>query len=98
VLLDSGASENLINEGSWKTLETRAFILSELIIIYNLDETEIKQGKITQYCWLNVKQGDKEHLLRFFITSMGKDCFILSYPFLFIFNPGRQILGPAINI
>jgi hypothetical protein len=55
VLLNSGASENLIDEETWKTLGIRAFRLPKLITIYNVDGTENKQGKITQYCWLKVK-------------------------------------------
>ena len=69
-LLDSGASENLIDEETWKTLGIGAFTLPRPITIYNVDGTENKQGKITRYCWLKVKRGDKEHRMRFFITGI----------------------------
>jgi hypothetical protein len=89
--LDSGASENLIDEESWKTLGIGAFVLPKPITIYNVDGMENKQGKITKYCWLKV------------LTGIGKDCFILGYPFLLAFNPQinwqkGQILGPATKI
>jgi len=58
-LLDSGASENLIDEETWNTLGIGAFKLPKPITILQLDGTENKQGKITQYCWLKVKKGTK---------------------------------------
>jgi hypothetical protein len=103
VLLDSGASKNLINEESWRTLGTKAFTLPKPVSIYNLDGMENVQGRISQYCWLKVRQGDKEYMMRFFLTKMGKVHLILGHPFLSIFNPEInwqkwQIIGPAIDI
>jgi len=46
-LLNSGASENLIDKDTWKTLGIGAFTLPRPITIYNVDGTENKQGKIT---------------------------------------------------
>src|SRR6266850_611567 len=102
-LLDSGASENLIDKETWKTLETGAFTLTKPIAVHNLDGTENKQGKITQYCWLRIKRGDEEQRMRFFIADTGEDHFILGYPFLSAFNlqvdwSKGQILGPMTNI
>jgi hypothetical protein len=54
-LLDSGASENLIDEETWKELRIGAFVLPKPITIYNVDGMENKQGKIIKYCWLKVK-------------------------------------------
>jgi hypothetical protein len=54
-LLDSRASENLIDKEIWKTLEIGAFVLSKPTTIYNIDRTENKQGKLIKYCWLKVK-------------------------------------------
>ena len=86
-LLDSGASENLIDEETWRSLGIGSFKLPKPITIYNVYRAENKQGKVTRYCWLKVRQGNKEHWMRFFLTGIGKDCFILGYPFLFTFNP-----------
>jgi hypothetical protein len=102
-LLDSGASENLIDVETWKTLGIGAFALPKPITIYNVDGTENKQGKITQYCWLKVKRGNQEHQMKFFLTNIGKDHFILGYPFLYAFNPQMnwkegQMLGPTTKI
>jgi hypothetical protein len=54
-LLDSGASENLINKETWETLRTKAFTLPKPVTIYNLDGMENAQGRISQYCWLKVR-------------------------------------------
>ena len=102
-LLDSGASENLINEETWKTLGIGAFALPKPITIYNVDGTENKQGKITRYCWLKVKKGNQQQRMKFFLTDIGKDHFILGYPFLHAFNPEMnwkegQMLGPTVRI
>jgi hypothetical protein len=73
------------------------------VTIYSLDEMENAQGKISQYCWLRVRQGDKEYAMRFFIMKMGRDCLILGYPFFSIINPEinwqkKRVTGPAIDI
>ena len=86
-LLDSGASENFIDKETWKTLGIGAFVLPKPVTIYNVDGTENKQGKITQYCWLRVIRGKQKHRMRFYLTALGKDQFILGYPFLYAFNP-----------
>jgi Retrotransposon gag protein len=102
-LLDSGASENLISEETWKTLRTKAFTLPKPVAIYNLDGTENAQGRISQYCWLRVRQGDKGYTMRFFIAEMEKDHLILGHSFFSVFNPEidwkkKKITGPAIDI
>jgi hypothetical protein len=38
---------------------------------------ENAQERISQYCWLKVKQGGKECAMRFFIAEMEKDHLIL---------------------
>jgi hypothetical protein len=103
VLLDSEASENLINKESWKTLETKAFTLPKPVTIYNLDGTKNAQGRISQYCWLKVRRGDKEYTMRFFIMKMGRDHLILGHPFFSVVNPEinwqkKRVTGPAIDI
>ena len=86
-LLDSGASKNLIDKETWKTLGTRTFTLPKPITVYNVDGTENRQGKVTQYCWLKIRKGNEEHQTKFFIANMGEDRFVLGHPFLSAFNP-----------
>src|SRR6267142_5122851 len=78
-------------------------MLTKPIAVHNLDGTENKQGKITQYCWLRIKRGDEEQQMRFFIADTGEDHFVLGYPFLSAFNPQvdwskGQISGPTTNV
>jgi hypothetical protein len=86
-LIDSGATDNFIDEDAWKRLGIGRKELARPVTVHNVDGTENKQGKITHYCWLHIVKGDKHMLQRFYITSLGKDRIILGYPFLYDFNP-----------
>jgi hypothetical protein len=86
-LIDSGATDNFIDEETWKRLGIGRKELSRPVTVHNIDGTENKQGKITHYCWLCIVKGEKHMLQRFYITALGKDRIILGYPFLYDFNP-----------
>jgi hypothetical protein len=86
-LIDSGATDNFIDEDTWKRLGIGRKELARPVTVHNVDGTENKQGKITHYCWLCIIKGEKHTLQRFYITSLGKDRIILGYPFLYDFNP-----------
>jgi hypothetical protein len=86
-LVDSGASENFIDFEVWKGLKIGRFRLKEAIPVHNVDGTPNKQGAIDSYCWLKVKLGRKEENMKFYLTNIGKERFILGYPFLRTFNP-----------
>jgi hypothetical protein len=81
-LLDSGATENFIDEMTWKRMKVGRQPLVKPIKVYNVDGTENKQGEMTHYCCLRVSYNDQEDLQEFYITNLGKDCLILGYPFL----------------
>jgi hypothetical protein len=86
-LIDSGATDNFINEETWKRLGIRRKELARPVMVHNVNGTENKQGKITHYCWLRIIKGEKHMLQQFYITALGKDRIILGYPFLYDFNP-----------
>jgi hypothetical protein len=86
-LIDSGTTENFIDEETWTRLGIGRKALKQPLTIHNVDGTENRKGKLTHYCWLRIKKGEQEKLQRFFITSLGKDRIILGYPFLYEFNP-----------
>jgi predicted aspartyl protease len=86
-LLDSGATENFIDETTWQRLGIGRKELGRPITVTNVDGTENKKGKITHYCWLRIQKGANDKLQRFFITDLGQDRIILGYPFLYHFNP-----------
>ena len=87
VLLDSGATENFMDEETWKRLGVRRRTLPQKIKVFNVDGTENKKGEMTHYCQLRVVYNGEEDLQDFYITSLGKDRLILGYPFLKKFNP-----------
>jgi hypothetical protein len=86
-LLDSGATENFIDETTWKRMKVGKRPLVKPIKVYNVDGTENKQGEMTHYCRLRISYNDQEDLQEFYITNLGKDRLILGYPFLRTFNP-----------
>ena len=86
-LIDCGASENFIDIDTWKALKIGRFKLKKPIIVHNMDGTKNSQGSIKYYCWLKVKIGRKEEKMMFFLTGLGKERFILGYPFFWSFDP-----------
>jgi hypothetical protein len=86
-LLDSGVTENFIDKEVWKELKIRCFRLNKPLMVYNIDGTKNKQGKIEYYCWFKVRHRNKMSWMRFFLTGLGHNCLILGYPFLYAFNP-----------
>jgi hypothetical protein len=76
-LIDSGATDNFIDEETWKRLGIGKKELARPVTVHNIDGTENKQGKITHYCWLCIAKGEKHMLQRFYITALGKDRIIL---------------------
>jgi hypothetical protein len=51
-LLDSGATENFIDESTWERLQVGKNKLNEEIILHNVDGTENKTRRLTHFCWL----------------------------------------------
>ena len=86
-LIDSGATENFIDIEVWEQLGIRKCRMDHPAIIYNVDGTENRKGRIQYYCWLKVCINGKAKGMRFFLTGLGNDRFILGYPFLCEFNP-----------
>ena len=86
-LLDSGATENFIDERTWKRMGIGRWSLATPLIVYNVDGSENKQGKVTHYCWLRILFVGQAKLQMFYITTLGKDGIILGYPFFYTFNP-----------
>lgn len=54
-LLDSGVTENFLDEAVWKTLKIGCFQLSQPLTVNNVDSTKNRQRKIKYYCWIKVK-------------------------------------------
>ena len=58
-LIDSGATDNFIDENVWHTLNIGHFSLCKPITVNNMDGMENCQGKIEHYCWLKVFHQEK---------------------------------------
>ena len=86
-LIDSGATENFIDIEVWKALNIGRFRLERTIPVHNVDGSINKNGNIDSYVWLKVRLGKQEKNMKFYLTSIGKERFILGYPFLGAFNP-----------
>ena len=86
-LLDSGAMENFIEEEVWKKLQIGQVQLPQPLTVHNVDGTENRTGKIEFYCWLRIYYQGHPARMRFYLTSLEEDDFILGYLFLYLFNP-----------
>ena len=87
VLIDSGATENFLDKDMWQKMGIGSHETVKPITFYNVNRTENSQGKITHYFWLRIWYEGRQKLQHFYIAVLGKESIILSYPFLYAFNP-----------
>jgi len=102
-LLDTRATENFINSETVKKLHLGMKELPYQRPIFNVDGTPNRQGKISHYCNLMVSQGNLRRQLRFFITNLGRDRFLFSYPWFKAFKPdidweAGTLKGPKVKV
>ena len=102
-LLDSGATENFMDQRMVERLSIGLRPMKEPRRVFNVDGTENKHGTLTHYTLLRVKKGDKNLLQRFYVTSLGADHAIFGYPWLRDFNPNvnwvtGRVLGPQYGL
>jgi gag-polyprotein putative aspartyl protease len=86
-LVDSGATENFMDERTVQELGLGRKPLTRPGKVRNVDGTENKAGMLTHYCELRVRVGTKEGVQRFFITNLGQERTILGYPWVEYFDP-----------
>ena len=102
-LLDSGATENFIDA---KIVVKMHLGTQKLVIqwpVYNVDGSPNWNGVITHAVDLLIKQGNWKERQHFYITNLGKDTFILRYPWFRTFNPtidwaNGKISGPLVKM
>ena len=87
VLLDSGATDNLIDRNLIKKLGLGTKPVKPPRLVRNVDGSLNKDGTITEMCQLWIKRGNKETTFPFFITSLGEDRMIFGYPWFEHENP-----------
>ena len=102
-LINSGATENFINSRTVAKLQLGTKKLTIRHPVYSVDGTPNLNGAITHAVDLLVKQGNKKETLQFYVTNLGKDTFVLGYPWFRIFNPtinwtNGKINGPLVKM
>src|SRR5579863_6031261 len=102
-LLDSGATENFIDHKTVTHLCLRTKKLDAPRPVFNVDGTLNRHGTITHACDLIILRGHKQEQQRFFVTNLGKDCFIFGYPWFRSFSPDidwpeARLKGPKVQV
>ena len=87
VLLDSGATDNLIDRNLVNKLGLGTTPLEPPRLVRNVDGSLNKDGTITNKCQLWIKRGKSETPFQFFVTSLGEDRMIFGYPWFEHENP-----------
>jgi len=72
-LVDSGATENFIDQETIKKLKLRTKKLETLVGLRNIDGTFNKSRQITHYLNLLVSRGTKKNSECFYVTNLGSD-------------------------
>jgi len=85
-LLDSGATENFLDNKTVHRLKLATHALKEPRYIYNVDGSNNKAGQITHSCQLELTYNGKNIQQQFFVSDLGQDRALLGYPFLREFN------------
>jgi len=102
-LIDSGATENFIDQETVKKLKLGSKKLSEPVRLRNIDGTYNQSGSVTHFIDLLVNRGGRKITQRFYITNLGTDRIILGYPWLRAFNPdidwpNCKLIGPKVKM
>ena len=87
ILADSGATDNSIHPKLLKRLGLGSQLLERPRKIWNIDGTTNKVGALTHCVDLEVRTGARQEIMRFLITGLGGEDFILGYPWLSTFKP-----------
>ena len=87
ILVDSGATDNFINPRLIKRLVLGTQKLERSRKIWNIDGTNNKAGRITDYVDLSVQTRKGQAKMRFLVTDLGQEDLVLGYPWLATFEP-----------
>ena len=72
-LLDSGATDNFIDQRTIERLHIPTRRLDRPRILYNVDKTENQSGRITKYVDLEITRGMQVKVQRFYVANLGAD-------------------------
>jgi hypothetical protein len=102
-LIDSGVTENFIDQETVKKLKLGSKKLSEPVRLRNIDGTYNQSGSVTHFIALLVNRGGRKITQQFYMTNLGSDRIILGYPWLRTFNPeinwpNCKLVGPKVKM
>jgi hypothetical protein len=102
-LIDSGATENFINQETIKKLKLGTRKLEEPVQLRNIDGTYNQSGSVKSFLDLLISHGKRKVMQQFYVTNLGSDKMILGYPWLRAFNLdidwlSCKLIGPTIKI
>jgi hypothetical protein len=102
-LIDSGTTENFINQETIKKLKLGTRKLEEPVWLRNIDGTYNQSGSVKSFIDLLINRRGRKVTQQFYVTNLGSDKMILGYPWLRTFNPdidwpNCKLTGPAINM
>src|SRR6266702_1631652 len=86
-LVDSGATDCFMSPAFVKRMNLGTRPLQKPRKIWNIDNTENKDGLITHYLELNIQTEGVRRDLRFLVTNIGNEDIVLGYPWLTMFEP-----------
>jgi len=86
-LLDSGATENFMNLRYATGMGLPIKRLPKPRRLLNVDGSPNKMGSLKFYVDLKTRTGQKNILLRFFLSDLGENHIILGYPWFAAFQP-----------
>jgi len=86
-LVDSGATNYFMSLTFVKRMKLGTRPLQKPQKIWNIDNTENKDGLITRYIDLNVQTKNIHRDIRFLVTNIRNENIVLGYPWLSTFEP-----------
>src|SRR5258707_4748658 len=103
VLLDSGATDNLIDRNLINKIGLGTTPLKPPRLVRNVDGSLNQDGTMTETCKPWIKRGEKEIEFQFFVTSLGEDRMIFGCPWFEQENPEinwtkHELLGEPITL
>ncbi len=86
-LVDSGATDCFMSPTTVKRMGLGKQPLERPRKIWNIDNTENKDGSITHFVDLQVQTRGIHKNMRFLITNIGNEEIVLGYPWLVAYEP-----------